>query len=272
MTENKHLNTTITEFEKQSNILKRKYKNRTPDKTLIPITLKHLIWTNYISEIYRKGICFCCRTEEISVATYECGHVVSRHNGGAVELDNLRPVCTKCNKSMATKNMYDFISEFQLWNKVMPNIQIKTNPLLDIIKNEDRCNCKNQFDMKNFKKIQKNIICLICNNKIILNLDKIGKVDGKNICYSNIFQQCKFNNCKYDHSLNFETVMKRNYDIAYVPNKIVQNTLCQSPSIKQTNINNQVIQNVCQLPSIKQPIQSKPVTKMQQDINKLFCM
>ena len=29
-------------------------------------------------------------------------------NGGLTNIDNLRPVCSTCNKSMGTKNMVDF--------------------------------------------------------------------------------------------------------------------------------------------------------------------
>ncbi|MDE2095886.1 MAG: HNH endonuclease [Patescibacteria group bacterium] len=45
---------------------------------------------------------------EITRDNWECGHIVSVKNGGSDAVDNLRPVCKKCNGSMGEENMFEF--------------------------------------------------------------------------------------------------------------------------------------------------------------------
>lgn len=59
------------------------------------------------------GICFACESK-INMEAWECGHVVAVANGGSNQLDNLRPICSACNKSMGKKNMYEFMLEYGL--------------------------------------------------------------------------------------------------------------------------------------------------------------
>ena len=40
---------------------------------------------------------------------YECGHVESEATGGDMSIENLRPICSSCNKSMGIKNMREYI-------------------------------------------------------------------------------------------------------------------------------------------------------------------
>jgi hypothetical protein len=48
----------------------------------------------------------------ISQHIFECGHVISEKNGGNVTLDNLRPICSSCNKSMGVMNLEEFKSKY----------------------------------------------------------------------------------------------------------------------------------------------------------------
>ena len=67
-----------------------------------------LVWDRYIGLHFGSCKCFCCKTMTIYQIMFECGHVVAEKNGGLTNIDNLRPVCSTCNKSMGTKNMVDF--------------------------------------------------------------------------------------------------------------------------------------------------------------------
>ncbi|NDG68463.1 MAG: hypothetical protein EB135_03170, partial [Proteobacteria bacterium] len=40
---------------------------------------------------------------------FECGHIIAEAKGGETSLENLRPICSTCNKSMKTINMNDYI-------------------------------------------------------------------------------------------------------------------------------------------------------------------
>lgn len=81
-------------------------KPRAPRKK-IPNALRLAVWNDFAK--YTE-ICFCCKREKISIANFECGHVVSVKNGGSDTIQNLRPICSQCNRSMGTKNMLEFIS------------------------------------------------------------------------------------------------------------------------------------------------------------------
>lgn len=81
-------------------------------KVKIPATLRNSIWNYYIGSDLKSGICFCCNTEAISTANFECGHIKSEKYGGELTIDNLRPVCSLCNKSMGTQNMEIFMKKY----------------------------------------------------------------------------------------------------------------------------------------------------------------
>jgi hypothetical protein len=107
----------LLEFKKQVDKLKLLPKCM-GKKENPPKALRTKVWTTYMSEESRKGKCFCCRQQEITVdSTFECGHVISYADNGPCSLENLRPVCSGCNKSMGTTNMFEFIVKCGMWNK-----------------------------------------------------------------------------------------------------------------------------------------------------------
>ena len=80
-------------------------------KEKIPSTVRKIVWNTYMGEtLFSK--CLCCGVEEISVNNFECGHVKSEKNGGQITIDNLRPICGHCNKSIATRNMEEFMLKY----------------------------------------------------------------------------------------------------------------------------------------------------------------
>jgi len=77
-------------------------------KDTIPKALRILVWDIFIGK--EKGIakCTCCNHTEIRQLDFECGHVVAESLGGSTTVDNLRPICGSCNRSMGVQNFYDF--------------------------------------------------------------------------------------------------------------------------------------------------------------------
>jgi len=78
----------------------------------IPLKLRNAVWKLYFGD-EENGRCFCCATEiykKASEATksWNCGHVVSDHDGGELTEENMRPVCFTCNQKMKTENMMIF--------------------------------------------------------------------------------------------------------------------------------------------------------------------
>jgi len=80
-------------------------------KTPIPKRLKTDVWDFYIGEEKGIALCMCCSREKIKASHFECGHVISEYNGGNICIENLRPICSQCNRSMSKKNMDEFMDK-----------------------------------------------------------------------------------------------------------------------------------------------------------------
>lgn len=79
----------------------------------LPKTVRNALFINYFKDS-RKGMCMCCKREEITLGNFQAGHIVAHVNGGTNTLDNLVPICTLCNLSMGTMNLNDFIKKYNL--------------------------------------------------------------------------------------------------------------------------------------------------------------
>jgi len=78
----------------------------------------------------------CCGVTKISQMSFHCGHCVSEANGGSLEVDNMRPICSGCNGSMGSKNMNDFIKKFKLDGKI---IEPSANENKELLTNNNDC-------------------------------------------------------------------------------------------------------------------------------------
>lgn len=74
----------------------------------IPTSLRKLVFEGYnIDKRSAYGKCFVCESE-IHILMFECRHVVSNADGGNISVENLRPICSSCNKSMGPRNLLEF--------------------------------------------------------------------------------------------------------------------------------------------------------------------
>ena len=80
-------------------------------KKVIPKQKRDESWKRWIGDQHGVSKCYCCRVEKIKMNHFECGHVQSEATGGSLQVDNFRPVCKKCNQTMGTKHMRDYIAE-----------------------------------------------------------------------------------------------------------------------------------------------------------------
>ena len=90
--------------EKYNNLkkdVKKKYKKDKPKviRISIPKAVKDKLWDNNFGHDAGIGKCYCCQ-KEINSKKFDCGHIVSVAHGGTNNIDNLKPVCSTCNKSM----------------------------------------------------------------------------------------------------------------------------------------------------------------------------
>jgi hypothetical protein len=77
-------------------------------KQTISKALKISVWNKYIGEDIGKYKCLCCNITDITQLKFHVGHIIAEANGGTLHIDNLKPICECCNKSMRTKNMDEF--------------------------------------------------------------------------------------------------------------------------------------------------------------------
>jgi 5-methylcytosine-specific restriction endonuclease McrA len=101
------------ETEKKTSTKKKKEK--------IPSAVRKIVWNTYIGKDNTNGKCLCCDAEDISSTNFECGHIKSEKNGGQVNVENLRPICGHCNKSIGGNNMDEFMERYKIkkpsnWN------------------------------------------------------------------------------------------------------------------------------------------------------------
>lgn len=80
---------------------------KTPPKQKIYKRLRDKVWTEYMGEVF-SGPCWACRTTIINVYNFEAGHITASAQGGDCTLDNLRPICTPCNRSCGATHLEVF--------------------------------------------------------------------------------------------------------------------------------------------------------------------
>lgn len=81
-------------------------------KEKIPAGVRTTVWNMYIGEDKGEGKCFVGCKERISQANFACGHVQAEACGGAVTIQNLRPICNRCNSSMGKQNMEEYMNKY----------------------------------------------------------------------------------------------------------------------------------------------------------------
>lgn len=85
-----------------SNIFQKSYK-----KKPIPKALREQVWLNQIGKKFegRCRVSWC--KNRISVFDFQCGHNIPESRGGSTALDNLLPICARCNISMGDRYTID---------------------------------------------------------------------------------------------------------------------------------------------------------------------
>ena len=108
-------------------------------KKAIPKTLKICVWNKYIGEDIGKTKCLCCKITDITQLKFHVGHIIAEANGGTLDIDNLKPICESCNKSMKTTNM-DYFEQMinskkyiDISNSIKLNILNKYHSIADDI-------------------------------------------------------------------------------------------------------------------------------------------
>ena len=89
------------------------YKEKEPyKKQKIPKSVRTHVWDLYIGQHINEHRCLCCKKTLIKITNFDVGHVIAESNGGSLEINNLRPICSVCNHAMQSMNMIDFVKKY----------------------------------------------------------------------------------------------------------------------------------------------------------------
>ena len=108
-----------------------KSSNTISKKKKIPKGIKNDSWDKYIGANIAIVNCICCNKTQINMKDFVAGHIVSEKNGGEISVANIIPICLKCNSSMGTKNMDEYIQEFYSENVEAFNNKTYTSPQIE---------------------------------------------------------------------------------------------------------------------------------------------
>ncbi len=98
----------------------RKEPRKTKRKP-IPKAVKESVWKKYFGR-KMTGKCYVCKAPT-DYFTFEIGHNKSVAKGGKNHLENLRPTCRSCNRSMGKMSIETFKKKY--FTKKLPNKNIK---------------------------------------------------------------------------------------------------------------------------------------------------
>lgn len=156
--------------------LKKELEDKKPKRKTIPKSVKDKLWNNTFGREAGTGPCYCCQ-ETIDSKSFHAGHIVSVHDGGGNNVENLKPICATCNLSMGTQNLEEFKQMY--YNGV------------------DSMECDTNIEIKGYNE---------CNNLYSLNNFVYGKQCnrcGKSIdmCNSNNYEQYRFGGFKMNSGI-----------------------------------------------------------------------
>ena len=138
--------------------IKKKYPSEKKIRKSIPKTVKDNVWNTCIGKEKGLGECYCCGNQ-IDSKCFDCGHIISVANGGKDIVENLKPICSTCNKSMGTENLEEFK------NKYFPSNV--SGPMSIICK----CGARKSYLQPQCKK------CISNQNPLLENIVAPGEVD-----------------------------------------------------------------------------------------------
>ena len=76
-------------------------------KTRIPLALREQVWLRFNGRKFEKKCYTRWCKNKINVFDFNVGHNIPESKGGPTVLENLRPLCSRCNQSMSNNYSID---------------------------------------------------------------------------------------------------------------------------------------------------------------------
>ena len=94
--------------------------------------LKQEVWERAFSRDLGCAKCPICNIRELLSGDFQVGHIKARAEGGSDKIDNLYPICGKCNQCMGTMHMLTFKNKYFLHT---PPLKIEMKQFQSLLKN-----------------------------------------------------------------------------------------------------------------------------------------
>jgi hypothetical protein len=94
-------------------IVCNKCHKKTSNRLRVPrynnVKTKSTLWIYQFGEVQNALCCCCNKTDMNYFDEWHKGHVISKKDGGSDMIENIRPICPECNRSMGTENMDNYM-------------------------------------------------------------------------------------------------------------------------------------------------------------------
>jgi len=91
-------------------------------KDKIPKALREQVWLVHMGKTFEKKCKIVWCENKITVFDFQCGHDIPESHGGETTLQNLVPICSRCNLSMSNtytiKQWNQFSKPPSLWKRI----------------------------------------------------------------------------------------------------------------------------------------------------------
>ena len=94
----KVIETIISKFFVKNNI-----KINIKKKSRIPKAIREQCWLNIMGKVYQKPCYIDWCNNKINVFDFHVGHDIPESKGGTLNINNLKPICSRCNLSMGNR-------------------------------------------------------------------------------------------------------------------------------------------------------------------------
>ena len=98
-------------------------------KKKLPKALRQQTWLKYIGPVFNSKCLINWCQNNINPFNFEVGHNIPSSKGGTNNINNLRPICSQCNKSMGNQFTIDEFIKLggdKCVNSIQPINKIKT--------------------------------------------------------------------------------------------------------------------------------------------------
>ena len=104
------------------NSLVNSFRKKPYVKSKISAALREQVWIQHNGRVFEAKCATTWCQNKISAFDFQCGHDVPESKGGPTDINNLYPICPKCNLSMS--NQYTL----KEWSALYTSIKPKPNP------------------------------------------------------------------------------------------------------------------------------------------------